>query len=423
MPFELISKNASRLLLVLNSMLTTAQLDSLKAMSGRKVYLFSMGTYRRLCPSAPDKGLKYCVWDRIPSSVLSELKAGQADLLLDTIETVFVPGRDHRADFAEIYAALHKLGISPRRVILSNSNIVAPKHHAALAAELGETEPLRVWSLDYAIAYSALELKKSQEAKLHCEGVSCNPILEAVQPLNLRPFLFLNRKIKTHRTSVLLALLALVGEDRALYSLLGSDGAMGRHQLDNNLRRSVNFFAARRGLYPNVDWQRVADKLAARFPITLSGAEILGDAWTALHSVDASVYAATLISLVGETVFTAGDNLLITEKTLKPMFESHPFIVIGDPGTLERLRMLGFRSFAPVIDESYDSIADPERRLMAIVAELRRIGGFGPDELLKVRRTLSTVVQHNFNHVRGGFASRFAELALDSFTEVARAGG
>lgn len=52
----------------------------------------------------------------------------------------------------------------------------------------------------------------------------------------------------------------------------------------------------------------------------------------------------------------------IDEKIAKPLCMGRPFVVIGPQYYLQFLRELGFRTFDPVIDESYDREPDPVKR-------------------------------------------------------------
>lgn len=63
----------------------------------------------------------------------------------------------------------------------------------------------------------------------------------------------------------------------------------------------------------------------------------------------------------------------ITEKTIKPIMNLHPFVVLGNPNTLDVLKSLGFKTFDKWWDESYDSIKnfkDRSNKLMEVVTLL-----------------------------------------------------
>ena len=56
-----------------------------------------------------------------------------------------------------------------------------------------------------------------------------------------------------------------------------------------------------------------------------------------------------------ETVISSDeDGDYLTEKVFKPIYRQHPFIIAcSSPRLLETLHRFGFRTFSPVIDESY----------------------------------------------------------------------
>lgn len=63
----------------------------------------------------------------------------------------------------------------------------------------------------------------------------------------------------------------------------------------------------------------------------------------------------------------------ITEKAYKPIACLTPFIAFSTPYWLEDLRKLGFKTFSPYIDESYDLENNNLKRLNMIVDEIQRI--------------------------------------------------
>lgn len=62
-----------------------------------------------------------------------------------------------------------------------------------------------------------------------------------------------------------------------------------------------------------------------------------------------------------------------TEKFYKAIMAETPHLVHTTPRFLEELKLCGYESFSPWIDETYDTIYDPAERLDAIVAEVGRI--------------------------------------------------
>jgi hypothetical protein len=70
----------------------------------------------------------------------------------------------------------------------------------------------------------------------------------------------------------------------------------------------------------------------------------------------------------------------ITEKTNKPIACCKPFIAFSTPYFLEDARQLGFETFSPYINESYDLETDNQKRLNMIVDEIERITNLPSDE-------------------------------------------
>ena len=93
---------------------------------------------------------------------------------------------------------------------------------------------------------------------------------------------------------------------------------------------------------------------------------------TASADYENTDYQVIGIEVVLETLFD-DQRLHLTEKSLRPIACGRPFILAGTPGSLQYLRDYGIKTFHGLIDETYDTITNPEDRLMAIVAEMKRI--------------------------------------------------
>lgn len=97
-----------------------------------------------------------------------------------------------------------------------------------------------------------------------------------------------------------------------------------------------------------------------------------------LHDATASAdyaaedYASTAMEVVLETLFDDPRHHL-TEKILRPIACGRPFILAATVGSLKYLQQYGFKTFSGLIDETYDTIADPRKRLEAIAQEIKRI--------------------------------------------------
>lgn len=84
-----------------------------------------------------------------------------------------------------------------------------------------------------------------------------------------------------------------------------------------------------------------------------------------------------------------------SEKIFKPIFMRHPFIHVGVPHFLEKLRERGYQTFHPYIDETYDVIDDDEVRLQTIVNEIERLSKLNTTEWLAMLDILRPRIEHN----------------------------
>ena len=65
------------------------------------------------------------------------------------------------------------------------------------------------------------------------------------------------------------------------------------------------------------------------------------------------------------------EMLFVSEKVHKPLAWGMPFVVLGPCRSLSHMKQLGFKTFEPFIDESYDLISDPQERYNAVVESIK----------------------------------------------------
>jgi len=105
-------------------------------------------------------------------------------------------------------------------------------------------------------------------------------------------------------------------------------------------------------------------------------------------------YENSYFSIVSETAFPES-TYFSTEKIFRPMLHFHPFIVYGSPFTLRNLQELGFKTFDGFIDESYDNILSPFKRMQAITREVKRLCFMSKEELHSWYYSMYDILVHN----------------------------
>lgn len=94
------------------------------------------------------------------------------------------------------------------------------------------------------------------------------------------------------------------------------------------------------------------------------------------------------------------DCILFSEKTWKFMVAKQPFIVVGMTNSMETLRKLGYKTFHPYINETYDSIENDEDRLVAIINEVERLCSMSKDEWIIWQEQVIPIVEFNYKKLK-----------------------
>jgi hypothetical protein len=117
------------------------------------------------------------------------------------------------------------------------------------------------------------------------------------------------------------------------------------------------------------------------------------------------------VEIVLETLFD-DSRWHLTEKSLRPIACGKPFILASTPGSLEYLKSYGFKTFDTWIDESYDTVQDPNLRLQAITNSMQKFSLQPPEEKQNALTEMQTICVYNKNRF---FSNEFMQQVLDEF--------
>jgi len=110
---------------------------------------------------------------------------------------------------------------------------------------------------------------------------------------------------------------------------------------------------------------------------------------------------ATDINVVPEAYvnFDIIDYPFITEKTFRNVKYKKPFIVMGQQHLLASFRELGYKTFHPLIDESYDEVDSERERFVRVVGELERLRQMRDTKFNNLLQQCQPIVEHNYNNL------------------------
>jgi hypothetical protein len=227
------------------------------------------------------------------------------------------------------------------------------------------------------------EINKNKELKINVE-----PILDFeawnkfnyeqvrnYQPINNNNlFLIYNRNPRPHRVKFLIELLKNNLFNRGLMSL-----------------GNVNMYDPEIYLIPDQDSKHF-NYLRDNSPLHINS---VGDLhYNLACNITTEDYDRTFISIISETLMCE-NSLFITEKTWKPIMVGHPFIILGNKGTLKYLKSIGYKTFDKWINEDYDDDIDEIIRINKITDILKMFSEKSTEELLNIREEMKEVCEHN----------------------------
>lgn len=214
-----------------------------------------------------------------------------------------------------------------------------------------------------------------------------------------KKFLCYNNIIRVHRACVLGEIIRRNLLDMGYISCMASDISKLVGSLDTT-DNDIQIFHDTRHL--------LLDKKSL-FPMNLSFSEFRRENdqvktnQMMINKKDIELFNDSYFSLVTETAFFnkvnphAAPAISFSEKTFKPIKAKHPFILVAPPYTLRHIKEVGYKTFDPFINESYDSIEDDEKRLIAVMDEVERLCHLSDNDWIEIQYQLKEVVEHNYD--------------------------
>lgn len=360
---------------------------------GPKCFVVNLNNQYRLHGAlAKTKGEhNHCVYDALSDDFKSLFYDSNSILLLDMSTECFFPRKN-------IIEALH-LGASEsnldvNRIFVLNNNIYSDFFHPTFPDVEISSLP-RVLAFDTCLALTVghnrtlADLKAMQLRELKRDAVQC-------AGSDRRKFISLNGRARPHRAFLLLWLYANRYLDDGHVSFLG----YGSPELSKMVQRfllnssvldadmclaALNEFCKMLPLTQDVTLEASQEKAAYKttLPWSLPPIELYQKAW---------------FSVVIDTTFSEPNTLFLTPIAFKSFANLSPFVYTGNYGALKHMRSLGFETFHPFFDESYDEAVDPTARMVLLQKEISRLLNLSGEELKELYIAMLPILEHNYNH-------------------------
>ena len=291
----------------------------------------------------------------------------------------------------DVYSGLvDRYSIPAHKIILMTGAFEAGKLNEEIVAERDNQDSIKIKiivdfekgaqnTLEYFLGHKKLKFAKTLEQKHYDKS-----------------FLNFNRRWRHHRP-LFVAMLKMEGLlDKGLVSFGPSDDNRGWDEthptLVHMLRQDGHRDLARKLDNMKKELERMPPMYLDHKELVTNRAEFLAqDDW---------MYADTYFSLVSETHYFERDEehgIFFSEKVFKPISFRHPFILIAPCGSLAALKSIGYKGFAPYINEDYDKIKNDVNRMEAIIKETKRLDALEGDELTEWLHQCKKICDYNFN--------------------------
>ena len=182
------------------------------------------------------------------------------------------------------------------------------------------------------------------------------------------------------------------------------DGYVSLHNIDKH-----HFEQAQLG----EEYSDAIDILSQKLPLEIDNLNERNVHIAFPDNLDINHHRDSQFSLVTETIYQSDDQplrdggtdyvrggIFFTEKTYKPFWFKQPLIVCAVPEFLVYMRKLGWQTFHPFIDETYDYEKDDDKRMQMIIDEIERLKSFTPDQWKEWRQNVKPIVEYNAERIR-----------------------
>ena len=310
----------------------------------------------------------------LPSRVVRAAKLKKLRILIiSTIE-----GDNFSSDlfngFQHLTDSIKLLGLPKSSVLIISGNLNASKQYT-----------------DWCSSNNEQELIEFQEGIEWDGKTSTSPDTPIKVKDYCLPFNSLNRAHRNHRTEHLYFL-----AENKLSGLVSGGAWFATDPIDSPV-------------YQTVEYNHYKTVLTANYPKTVDVLDLVNQVPNLVNNLE--IYENSQLTVVTESHFNQTGGLFITEKTFRPLLVGHPFMILGQKGTLAKLRSWGFQTDFDGIDQSYDIIEDDRERFLQFHQALRNWCMQDPE----IRRTAiykwDNIIQHNFQNYK---KSNFKKTMFDN---------
>ncbi len=264
--------------------------------------------------------------------------------------------------------------VNPSAIIYTTGNSLCAEQYTKWANDNNIVDRMSVFP------YTHFEADMFNEADWHDTYTTFQQQLEYKKTHSIKAFNCLQKRLRTHRVWWYIKMYEAGILDNGLISMNPFD--VNNVWLDNQ----------------RIDPAR-ASKANSVLPLLVHGkGNTEFDDHYYIRRIQKDVYLDSWVSVISEAGFPdSAGQLFLSEKIFKPIVSCHPFIIMGDRGSLKELRKMGYKTFDGFIDESYDDLPTFER-FDAIVEAIKKV--IAIEDKVSWYESMKDILEHNFNTLK-----------------------
>ena len=133
-----------------------------------------------------------------------------------------------------------------------------------------------------------------------------------------------------------------------------------------------------------------------------------------------NAYKNSYFNILTESSFVESDiegslDFYLNERNVFPINAFQPYIAVNGQGHMKELKKLGFKTFHPYIDESYDEEVSANERFSMIETEIDKLCSMSKQEIHDWYWSMEKIYKHNYNHLHNVFYPTQIKGFFDEF--------
>lgn len=316
-------------------------------------------------------------WKFISKEVLEDVRSRRAIIFLDYALENFV----EKSTYVKLHEGLAQSGIPKEQIVLAYNSFNAQENYETWFSE--EERRLIVRNFPFLMVNASYGYDHDTNRIM-----TIDVLHETRNRIRDNYFVFKIRRPRQHRKAILYQLFSDGLLDKGDWSWVSSEQFIRDdiEKLERDFRISL-------------DAGRI-EEFCRTFPHQLKQEPDANfDSIGAWKWQDRQTYQHSYFDICTET-YTHSGHKSLTEKVFSPLANFQPFFFVAFQGSLKLLKELGFRTFHPFINESYDDEPDTALRVKMIYDEIKRLCSMSKEEIHNWYWSMEEILVHNHGHLR-----------------------